>query len=388
MDRERPERPMSSRAGRYVKQPTGYRAFIPAALPPQLRLDEVQAQLSQADSALGRLNGAVQTLPNPELFVRMYMRKEAVFSSQIEGTQSSLHDLLAIEAGIPGTQGQGGDVDELVNYMAAMEHGLKRLPDLPVCVRLMREMHKKLLCGVRGNMLDPGELRRSQNWIGPAGCGLSDAVFVPPPPAELPRLLSELERFIHQSDSRSRPTLLTIGLVHAQFEAIHPFLDGNGRLGRLLIIFLLTECGQLEKPVLYLSHYFKRYRQDYYERLQAVHDHGDWEGWLSFFLRGVAAVSAEAAETTRRVLSLRESHRGAIINACGGATRNALIVARRAVYAPHRFGGRHSSMDRHGLPRRQRLDCPPRQRGHPAGDHWLCAVPPLPLRGLLQVVQR
>jgi Fic family protein len=306
----------SARSGRYVLQPTGYRAFIPAPLPPRPRVKiegDLQRLLSEADRSLGRLDGSVQTLPDPDLFVYMYVRKEAVFSSQIEGTQSSLQDLLAAEAHINGSG--SGDVGEVVNYVRAMKHGLSRLQELPVCVRLIREIHEQLLHGVRGSKLTPGELRRSQNWIGPGGCTLNEATFVPPPPGHVPMMIGGLESFLHQDDGL--PLLIKIGLAHAQFETIHPFLDGNGRIGRLLITFLLCERGALSKPVLYLSHYFKRHRGTYYERLQAVRDRGDWEAWLDFFLRGVTEVSIEAADTARRILQLREDHRLRITNGLG-----------------------------------------------------------------------
>ena len=312
------QRDMPARSGRYVQQPTGYRAFFPAPLPPDppVLLDgKLQVLLSRADRALGRLDGSVGTLPNPDLFVLMYVRKEAVLSSQIEGTQSSLHDLLAAEADLLGDSAAPNDVDEVINYVGAMKHGLARLAELPVSVRLIREIHERLLCGVRGNQLTPGEPRRSQNWIGPGGCGLAEAIFVPPPPDHVPEALGSLERFLHQDDDL--PMLIKIGLAHAQFETIHPFLDGNGRVGRLLITFLLTERLVLEKPVLYLSHYFKRHRTEYYDRLQAVRDNGDWEGWLEFFLRGIESVSTEAAETARRILLLREEHRSQITEGLG-----------------------------------------------------------------------
>jgi Fic family protein len=313
---------VSTRAGRYITQPTGYRAFMPAPLPPQPALDlsgELQGLLSAADRALGRLDGSVQTLPNPDLFVYMYVRKEAVLSSQIEGTQSSLQDLLAAEAEL-FDQNLPRDVDEVVNYVRAMNHGLKRLAELPVSVRLIREIHSQLMQGVRGGRLQPGELRTSQNWIGAPGSTLNTASFVPPPYHEVPSALGELEKFLHRADDL--PPLIKIGLAHVQFETIHPFLDGNGRVGRLLITFLLTERGVLHKPVLYLSHYFKRYRQDYYDHLQAVRERGTWEGWLAFFLRGVIEVAGEAAETARRVLQLREQHRAAITEKLGRAAGN------------------------------------------------------------------
>jgi Fic family protein len=312
----------SSRAGAYLPQPTGYRAFIPAPLPPAppIRLTPtLQLMLSDADRALGRLDGSIQILPNPDLFVLMYVRKEAVLSSQIEGTQSSLQDLLAAEAHVLSPDAPR-DVGEVVSYVRAMNHGLARLGELPVSVRLIREIHRELLTGARGSHLEPGELRRSQNWIGPGGCTLSEATFVPPPPQVVPEALGELERFLH-ADS-ALPMLVRIGLAHAQFETIHPFLDGNGRVGRLLITFLLCERGMLAKPVLYLSHYFKRHRVAYYEHLQAVRDRGDWEAWLTFFLRGVTEVSAEATETARRILALREEHRALVTQHLGRGAAN------------------------------------------------------------------
>jgi Fic family protein len=313
----------STRAGRYQRQPTGYRAFIPAPLPPRppLRLSgELHRLLSDADRALGRLDGSVLTLPNPDLFVFMYVRKEAVLSSQIEGTQSSLQDLLVAEANLLGEEATVGDAGEVINYVRAMNYGLGRLAEMPVSVRLIREIHAELMQGVRGSRLTPGELRRSQNWIGPTGATLSEASFVPPPPDQVPVALGALELFLHTEEGL--PMLVKIGLAHAQFETIHPFLDGNGRIGRLLITFLLTQAGILHKPVLYLSHYFKRHRQEYYERLQAIRDTGDWESWLAFFFRGVSEVSAEAAETARRILALREDHRAAVTRRLGRGAGN------------------------------------------------------------------
>lgn len=312
----------SARAGRYVRQTNGYPAFMPAQLPPDPPINlegKLQQLLSQADRALGRLDGSIQTLPHPNLFVAMYVRKEAVLSSQIEGMQSSLQDVLAAEARV-FSPNRPDDVAEVFNYIGAMNDGLNRLPTLPVSVRLIREIHEKLLTGMRGQHLTPGELRTSQNWIGPGGCTLAEASFVPPPPHEVPRLLGELEHFLH--DDLPLPLLIRIGLAHAQFETIHPFLDGNGRVGRLLITFLLCEKEVLLKPVLYLSHYFKQHRQHYYERLQAVRVDGDWEGWLLFFLRGVFEVSQQATETARRILALREQHRQLITDQFGRAAGN------------------------------------------------------------------
>ncbi len=275
--------------------------------------------LSAADRALGRLDGSIQTLPNPDLFVLMYVRKEAVLSSQIEGTQSSLQDVLAAEARIV-TSNIRHDAAETINYIKAMNHGLQRLDKLPVSVRLIREIHSKLLQGVRGSHLTPGELRTSQNWIGPGGCTLHEANFVPPPPHEVPGELGKLENFLnHPADL---PALIWIGLAHAQFETIHPFLDGNGRLGRMLITFLLCQQRVLLKPVLYLSHFFKQHHKRYYEELQSVRDTGNWEQWLIFFLRGVVEVSNQATDTARRILALREEHRRLIAGNLGRAAGN------------------------------------------------------------------
>jgi Fic family protein len=325
---------LQSRAGIYQRQPSGYEAFIPASLPPRPSVKltgELHCLLSQADLALGRLDGSIQTLPNPDLFVFMYVRKEAVLSSQIEGTQSSLQDLLAAEAQLY-TPGTPRDVAEVVNYVTAMNYGLTRLSELPVSVRLIREIHGKLLDGVRGSRLAPGELRRTQNWIGPGGCTLREAIFVPPPPNIVPQALGELEKFLH--DGNDLPLLIKIGLAHAQFETIHPFLDGNGRVGRLLITFLLCESGVLHKPVLYLSHYFKRHRQTYYDLLQAIRDKGAWEDWLRFFLRGVAEVSVQAAKTAGRILTLREKHRNLITENLGYSAGNGHRVLERLYERP------------------------------------------------------
>jgi Fic family protein len=285
--------------------------------------DEMLAQVSQADRALGRLDGSIQTLPSPDLFVFMYVRKEAVLSSQIEGTQSSLNDVIEAEAKVFSPR-RPADVGEVINYVRAMKYGLKRLPELPVSVRLVREIHERLLKGVRGAEREPGELRRSQNWIGPAGCTLAEATFIPPPPDAVPQALSDLERFIHSDDPM--PALVKIGLAHAQFETIHPFLDGNGRVGRLLVAFLLCERKILQKPVLYISHYFRRHRDRYYALLQATRDDGDWESWLKFFLDAVTEVSHEATETARRIVDLRERHRRTITEHFGRAAGNGLRV--------------------------------------------------------------
>jgi Fic family protein len=307
------------RAGIYQQQLAGYRAFIPSPLPPKPPISltgEIHRLLSAADLALGRLDGSILILPNPDLFVMMYVRKEAVLSSQIEGTQSSLQDVLAAEAHLNDPDAPK-DVEEVINYVAAMNHGLDRLSGLPISVRLFREIHAVLLKGVRGSRLSPGELRTTQNWIGPGGCTLKEATFVPPPADIVPAALGDLERFLH--DNHDLPTLVKIGLAHAQFETIHPFLDGNGRVGRLLITFLLVSSGVLNKPVLYLSYYLKQNRAEYYELLQRIRERGAWEDWLGFFLRGVSEVSAQAAETARRILALREADRARIADGLGRA---------------------------------------------------------------------
>lgn len=318
-----------------MRQANQYSAFIPAPLPPNPPLawdDELQNLLSKADRALGRLDGSIQTLPDPDLFVTMYVRKEAVLSSQIEGTQSSLNDLLELEASIADS-GRPADVSEVVNYVRAMNYGLQRLHDLPISVRLIREIHSELLRGVRGRHLDPGEIRQTQNWIGAQGCTLNEAIFVPPPPHEIHDQLGALERFIHSD--MNIPPLIKIGMIHAQFETIHPFLDGNGRVGRLLITFLLCQNEILIRPVLYLSHYFKRHRQRYYELLQSIRDSGDWENWIKFFLEGVATVSLEATATARAIVELRERHRQIIIDEFGRAAGNALKIIERLYKTPY-----------------------------------------------------
>src|SRR5450830_869482 len=294
------------RAGRYILQPQGYRAFILANLPsvPPISMDdEMWTLLSQADRALGRLDGSTTVLPNPDLFVYMYVRREAVLSSQIEGTQASLMDVLEFEAeAVKPDHPQ--DVPEVVNYVNAMNYGLARLADLPVSVRLIREIHEKLLKGVRGSEKRPGE----------------------------PDALANLERFLH--DESPMPPLLKIGLAHAQFETIHPFLDGNGRTGRLLITLLLCERQILGRPLLYLSHYLKANRKDYYNRLQAIRDQGDWEGWLKFFLRGIATVSAEASETAARIIALREAHRRLVSANTGRGAGRALGLLEQLYLRP------------------------------------------------------
>lgn len=323
--------PTSNRAGRLIRQPADYRAFIPAPLPPDppLRFDAALANLlAEAGTHLGRLDGASATLPNPDLFVAMYVRREAVLSSQIEGTQSSLDDVLAFEVN-PSAGALPGDVEEVVNYIRAMNHGLARLESLPLSLRLLREIHAELLTGVRGSDKSPGEFRLSQNWIGTGPRALQDATFIPPPPHEMMAALDHFERFLH--DHGDLHPLVVCALAHAQFETIHPFLDGNGRVGRLLISFLLCHEGILHRPLLYLSHYLKRHRAEYYDRLMAVRIEGDWEGWVSFFLRGVWEVAQEAERTARRIVELRENTRRRL-HAAGKSARTLALLDRLFVH--------------------------------------------------------
>lgn len=312
----KPTAELQDRAGRYVTQPTGYRAFIPKPLPPvpPLAEDAYRSLLSKADRALGRLDGVASVIPNPNLFVAMYVRHEAVLSSQIEGTQSSLQDVLEYEANSPTDKPR--DIEETVNYVRAMNYGLERLKTLPLSLRLIREIHERLLSGVRGQRSPPGEFRTSQNWIGPKGCPLSEAEFIPPPPHEMNQALSDYEKFLH--DRETKPVLLQAGFAHAQFETIHPFLDGNGRVGRLLIMLLLCERDVLSKPLLYPSYFFKAHRSQYYDRLMAIRTDGDWEGWIQFFLQGVFEVSEAATATARAILELREKHRSQLTGTSNG----------------------------------------------------------------------
>ncbi len=316
----------SDRAGKYDLQPGGFRAFIPAPLPPNppLVFDAQMLCLHEdATLELGRLEGLTINLPNPDLFVSMYVRKEALLSSQIEGTQASLEDVLAYEVQPPESPATH-DAAEVVNYVRAMTFGLKRRASLPLSLRLIREIHAELLRDVRGGeqAKTPGEFRTTQNWIGHPGCRLEEAAFVPPPPHEMEKALHDLEKYLH---SKARlPVLVRCALVHAQFETIHPFIDGNGRVGRLLIAFLLCHQGVLRRPLLYLSYYFRSRRQEYYDRLNAVRTAGDWEGWLRFFLAGVAEVAHQASETAKRILGLCEQHTTVIRQAFPRAAGNAL----------------------------------------------------------------
>jgi cell filamentation protein, protein adenylyltransferase len=306
--------------------PDGYSAFFPAPLPPDppLRIDAaMQSLLDAANQALGRLDGVTVLLPDPSQFLYSYIRKEAVLSSQIEGTQSSLSDLLLFEnEAAPGVPID--DVEETINYVAAMRHGLDRIQsgELPLSNRLIREVHARLMAGVRGGDKAPGEFRRSQNWLG--GTRPGNARFVPPPPHEVPAAMAALERFLHDHPEPT-PILVKAALAHVQFETIHPFLDGNGRVGRLLITLLLCAEHVLQQPLLYLSLYFKQHRDAYYDRLQRVRTEGAWEEWLEFFLEGVISVATSATATARRIRDLIDRDRETI-HALGRGAASALRV--------------------------------------------------------------
>ena len=304
---------MQERAGSFYPQVGAgglgnYDAFIPKPLPPDPPLTwdmEMIRLLSEADQALGRLDGAARNLLNPDLFVAMYVRREAVLSSQIEGTQSTIDDVLKYELN-DEFMGLPNDVNEVVNHVRAMNYGLERLGSLPLSLRLIREIHAELLRGVRGEERNPGEFRTMQNWIGTPNSPISRATFVPPPVAEMHSALGDLERFLHDE---TLPALVHSAVAHAQFETIHPFIDGNGRVGRLLITFLLVHRAVLHRPLLYLSLYLKRHRTEYYDRLMAIRRDGDWEGWVRFFLTGVGEAAREATENARSIHDLRERAR-------------------------------------------------------------------------------
>ena len=291
-------RKTASSHGRWLKTLEGYSAFHPAPLPPEIawstRLVRI---LSQADQLLGRLVGEGRRLPNPHVLIRPFVRREAVYSSKIEGTQATLGELLAAEAGAV-TERSPEDLREVGNYVAALEHGMKRLKTLPLSLRLVRELHEKLMSGVRGDYATPGEFRRTQNWIGRPGCTLADASYVPPPPDALGEHLGTWEKFLHDE---SIPPLVHAALMHYQFEAIHPFLDGNGRVGRLLITLCLHARGVLPEPLLYLSAFFEATRSDYYGSLRGVTEEGDWTGWLEYFFNGVARQSEDALSRAERI---------------------------------------------------------------------------------------
>ena len=313
------------RAGHVVRQLEGYVAFEPVDLPPDppLELDNrLWALLSDADVAVGRLDGLARTLPDADLFLAMYVRQEALLSSQIEGTECTMDDILAFEL-LP-ENGPTLDVGEVVNYVAALQHGVALLSELPLCNRLLREMHAVLLRSGRGSDKTPGEFRRTQNWIGPAGCTLATAGFVPPPRHVMEAAMTALETFVHES---KLPVLVTAGLVHAQFETIHPFLDGNGRAGRMFISLLLHERQVLSKPILYLSTFLKRNQARYFDHLTAIRSEGAWEQWLEFFFDGVAESARGATETAAAIHKLREQDRTRALADGAGKNDIALLDA-------------------------------------------------------------
>lgn len=296
----------AGRCLRSVHRPT-YWAFVPNPLPPNIKVDwELATLLSAANGKLGELSGAGQLLPNPHLLINPFIRREAVTSSRIENTQSGLEELFLFEAdemqppAIP-------DVQEVVNYVRAMEYGIQRMQELPLSSRFLCEIHEILMKGVRGEHATPGFLRTTQNWIGSPGCTLMDATYVPPPVPEMKQCFSDLEKYIH-SDARE-PALIQCALVHYQFEAIHPFVDGNGRIGRLLITLMLLEKKLLSQPMLYLSDFFEAHREAYYQSLLDVSQKGNWKAWLTFFLNGVRQQSEEALLTTQNLLTLNEEYR-------------------------------------------------------------------------------
>ena len=314
------------RAGTYLSTVAGgetVKAYIPPPLPPvpPLELGPLYILMEKANRAIGRLDSIASILPDTDLFLYMYVRKEALLSSQIEGTQSSLSDLLLFESDeVPGVPLD--DVQEVSNYVSAMSHGLERLKKIPLSNRLIKEIHQILMAKGRGHDKAPGQFRRSQNWIG--GSRPGNAAYVPPPANKVTECMSDLEKFIHEEKS-GLPLLIKASLIHVQFETIHPFLDGNGRVGRLLITFMLCAQQAIQDPTLYLSLYFKHHRQQYYDLLQRVREKGDWEAWVEFFLNGVKETSDQAYQTATQLLQLMENDRKKI-NALGRPAASALRV--------------------------------------------------------------
>lgn len=290
-----------SPAGTVITTSTGYQTFIPHSLPPKFDwTTDLVNSLSRADHILGMLSREGAKLPNPHLLIRPFITREAVLSSKIEGTLTTLGEILASSVGV-SVDRNPDDLQEVHNYIVAMDYGLKRLQELPFSLRLIKEIHGKLMHGVRGGHATPGEFRTSQNWIGSPGCTLNSAKYVPPTPDELMNCLSSFEHFLHD---RTLPPLIHIALCHYQFEAIHPFLDGNGRIGRLLISLLLTERGILPAPILYLSAFFEATREDYYKQLYQVSSSGSWQEWLTYFLNGIAVQSADVLSRAERINNL------------------------------------------------------------------------------------
>ena len=293
--------------GQVILTQSGYHAFIPAPLPPNLvwTLPLVSA-LSEAERDLSRLAALTGAFPFPRLLIQPFMRREAVLSSRIEGTRATLAELYTYESTQLSFLEPGDDVREVHNYVTALDYGLERLKTLPISLRLIREIHEKLMHGVRGGNLTPGEFRRTQNWIGPAGSTIMTANYVPPPVDEMNQALGDLEKFIHMGTDV--PVLARAAMIHYQFEALHPFLDGNGRVGRLLMALLFTEWNILPQPLLNLSVYFERYRQEYYDHLLAVSQRGDWEVWLRFFLRGVSSQAQDSLVRMQRLEAIRTKY--------------------------------------------------------------------------------
>jgi len=297
----------NSSAGLCIKTLKDYWAFIPHPLPPDINYAKLLIRLlSDADRLLGELSGTGRLLANPYLLIAPYIRREAVSSSRIEGTQASLNDLFYFEA-TESEKPKVPDVREVKNYVRAMEYGIDRLEKLPISIRLICEIHRVLMEDVRGHHATPGEIRRSQNWVGPPGCSLQEATYVPPPVEEMKNALGEWEKYLHSASDA--PPLIQCALMHYQFEVIHPFLDGNGRVGRLLITFFLWEKGLLTQPLLYLSAFFDRFRDEYYSRLLSVSKYGDWQGWIEFFLRGVVNQAKDAISDAKKIIELHEEYR-------------------------------------------------------------------------------
>lgn len=291
-----------SKTGQILASPRGYSFYLPNPLPPEINWDlGLINALSDADRLLGNLAGEGNKLPNPHILIRPFIAREAVLSSRIEGTHATLGEILAADAGATVETGAVDDLKEVNNYIVALEYGIKRLETLPLSLRLIRELHQKLMSGVRGEHATPGEFRYTQNWIGVAGCTITTATYVPPAPDHLIACLGDLENFLRDY---TFPPLVQIALAHYQFEAIHPFLDGNGRVGRLLITLFLIERNVLPAPLLYLSAFFEATRQEYYARLLAVSQQGDWTGWLQYFLNGVARQAEDAISRSYRINQL------------------------------------------------------------------------------------
>jgi cell filamentation protein, protein adenylyltransferase len=307
----RPDAFRSTERGRVLRTPEGYWAFFPKTIPRRLSLsDEAVKLLDEATGAVHRLGGVGRLIPNPHLLIGPHLRLEAVLSSRIEGTKTDVSQLLLFEAGQAPSREAADDATEVVNYIVAMEHGLGRVRDgFPISIRLFREMHERLLHGVRGQHRRPGELRKSPVWIG--GGTLDDAIFVPPPPDEMQRSLSDLERFLHDG---SLPLLVQLAVAHYQFEVIHPFLDGNGRIGRLMIPLMLVLRQALPQPLLYLSAYFEEHRDEYYDHLLLTSQHGDLMPWIAFFLRGVRRQARDSEERTVRLVELQHQLRNRLLD--------------------------------------------------------------------------